>query len=285
MRHLTTALTLAALTLSLAAPVLTAQAQSTPPPTEAPEADKPAPHLSAEPPAGTTDCGKLLIPRAAYSDCKAKYAQTRIVPLTNVTQQNEANEILVAVRNMFDPSLKFYLLSSNQNAIVLSSYPEELDKIEAFIHALDRPHKVYRLTYTIAESDAGKRLGVEHFSLIAADGQRTTLKQGDKVPVATGSYNTENSASQTQFTYLDVGMNFDATVTSISTGVSLKTKVEQSSVGPSNTIAGVQEPVVRQTVLEGVSAATLGKPLMLGAIDVPNSTRHIDIDVVVEQIK
>jgi hypothetical protein len=65
----------------------------------------------------------------------------------------------------------------------------------------------------------------------------------------------------------------------------LKCKVEQSSVGPSNTIAGVQEPVVRQTVLESYSAATLGKPLMLGAIDVPNSTRHIDVDVVVELVK
>jgi type II secretory pathway component GspD/PulD (secretin) len=269
------ALTLAALTFALAA-----HAQS---PADAP-AEKPAAALSAEPPAGTTDCGKLPT-RTQQIDCTQKYAQTRIVSITNATQQNEANEILVAVRNVFPPSIKVFLLSAAQNAIVISTYPEELDKIEAFIHTLDRPHKVYRLTYTIAESDGGKRLGIEHFSLIAADGQRTTLKQGDKIPVATGSYTTDTNTAQTQFTYLDVGMNFDATVTSISTGVSLKTKVEQSSVGPSNTIAGVAEPVVRQTVLEGVSAATLGKPLMLGSIDIPNSTRHLDIDVLVEQIK
>jgi type II secretory pathway component GspD/PulD (secretin) len=278
MRHLTIALTTATLTLSLAA-----HAQSTPPATDTPEPTKPAVHLSAEPPVGTTDCGKLPT-RTQKSDCTEKYAQTRIIHLTSPAQQNDANEILVAVRNIADPSIKIFLVTS-QDDIIVRTYPEELDKIEAFIHALDRPHKVFRLTYTIAESDAGKRLGIEHFSIVAADGQRSTMKQGDKVPVATGSYNTENSASQTQFTYLDVGMNFDATVSSIAGGVSLKTKVEQSSVGPSNTIAGVAEPVVRQTVLEGVSAAPLGKPLMLGSIDVPNSTRHIDIDVVVEQIK
>jgi type II secretory pathway component GspD/PulD (secretin) len=238
---------------------------------------------SAEPPPGTTDCGKLSN-RVLVADCTLKYYQTRIVYLTNVSTPNDANEILVAVRNMFDPSLKVYLLPS-QNAVVLGTYPEMLNKIETFIHTLDKPHKTYRVTYTIAESDAGKRVGIEHFSLIAQDGQDTSLKQGDKIPVATGSFSTENSASQTQFTYLDVGMNFDVTVNTYGSGVMIKSKVEQSSVGASNTIAGVTEPVVRQSVLRGDSAVSLNKPLMLGSIDVPSSTRHLDIDVTVEEVK
>jgi len=242
-----------------------------------------AAHAQTTAAAVSSDCSKLAT-RTEQSDCRTKYYQTRIVYLTDSSNQNDANEILVAVRNMFDPSIKVFLVAS-QNEIVLGSYPQELDKIEGFIHTLDRAHKLYRLTYTIAESDAGKRVGIEHFSIIAIDGQRTTLKQGDKIPVATGSSTTENSTAQTQFTYLDVGMNFDVTVSSIAGGVVLKSKVEQSSVGPSNTIAGVQEPVVRQTVLEGISSVPLGKPLMLGSIDVPNSTRHLDIDVSIEQVK
>jgi type II secretory pathway component GspD/PulD (secretin) len=236
-----------------------------------------------DPPAGTTDCSKLPT-RPQQIDCGTKYAQTRIVYLNHVAYPNDANEILVAVRNMFDPSIKIYLIAS-KNAVVISTYPEELNKIEAFIHAIDTPRKTYRITFTIAESDAGKRVGIQHFSLIANDGQQTSLKQGDKIPVATGSFSTENSASQTQFTYLDVGMNFDVTVNSNAGGVYLKSKVEQSSVGSSNTIAGVTEPVVRQSVLQGTSAVPLGKPLMLGSIDVPASTRHLDIDVTVEEIK
>lgn len=229
------------------------------------------------------DCSTLSN-HTEKADCTVANYRTRIISLSNVTQLNDANDILTAARNMVDPGDKIYLLAS-QNAIVVGSYPEEIARAEALIHELDRPHKAFRLTYTVAVVEDGKTIGTQHYSLVAADGQRTTLKEGDKVPVATGSFSTDNAASQTQFTYLDVGMNFDATVVSMATGLALKTKVEQSSIGPTNTIAGVAEPVVRQSVLETVTLAPLGKPLMLGSIDIPNSTRRLDIDVLIEQIK
>jgi type II secretory pathway component GspD/PulD (secretin) len=229
-----------------------------------------------------TDCSTL--PHSEKIDCATANYQVKTIYLTNISQASEANEILVALRNMFDPGDKIYLVAS-QNAISIGSYPQEIARMEALAHELDKPHKSFRLTYTVAVVEDGKTIGTQHFSLVAADGQRTTMKEGDKVPVATGSFSTDNAASQTQFTYLDVGMNFDATVTSMASGLSLKTKVEQSSIGPTNTIAGVAEPVVRQSVLETVTIAPLGKPLMLGSIDIPNSTRRLDIDVLIEQIK
>jgi len=241
---------------------------------------------SPEPPAGTTDCSKLAT-HTDQADCQKKYAQPRTIYLTNVSSEQEANEILVDVRNVFDPGIKIYLIAS-QNAITVSTYPEELNKIEAFIHALDRPHKLYRLTYTLAEYDGGKSVGTQHVSMVVASGQRTTLKQGDKIPVATGSYSPNSSvadANQTQFTYLDVGLNFDSTLTEVKEGGVLKSKVEESSVNASNTIAGVTEPVIRQSVLESNAILTLNKPLMLGSIDIPNSTRHLDIDVLMELVK
>jgi len=82
-----------------------------------------------------------------------------------------------------------------------------------------------------------------------------------------------------------VGMNFDATLNEVEGGAVLKSKVEQSSLGTPSTIAGVQEPVVRQTVLDGIAVLTLGKPVLLGSIDVPTTTRRFDIAVVLEQIK
>ena len=61
--------------------------------------------------------------------------------------------------------------------------------------------------------------------------------------------------------------------------------MEQSSVAPERqTIANVEEPIVRQSVLEGTSILTPGKPANLGGIDIVGSTRHIDIEVVAEQI-
>jgi type II secretory pathway component GspD/PulD (secretin) len=235
-----------------------------------------------------TDCSKLARPE--YTDCVTAHAEIKTIYLANAIGQNDANEIMTAVRNVVDPGLKIYL-DSAQNALIVVTYPEEMARIEGIIHSLDRPRKTFRLTYTITELDAGKTLGTEHLSMVVEDGQRTTVKQGDKVPVATGSYSSgaaESSSGagiQTQFTYLDVGMNIDATLTAIEGGASLKTKVEQSSIGQTSTIAGVTEPIVRQTVVEGQTLLTLGKPVMISSIDIPNTTRRYDIAVVMDTIK
>ena len=232
------------------------------------------------------DCNKLTS-HSERNDCEAARLETRTIFLKNATNANNANEIMIAVRNSFDPGMKIYLVN-DQNALVVTSWPEELARVESLVRTLDLPRKTYRITYTLTELDAGKTIGTEHLSLVVVDGQRTTVKQGDKVPVATGSYsNGETTATgiQTQFTYLDVGLNIDATANDYNGGVLLKSKVEHSSLGQPSTIAGVQEPVVRQTVLEGISIVTFGKPVMLGTIDVPNSTHHFDIAVILDPIK
>jgi hypothetical protein len=65
----------------------------------------------------------------------------------------------------------------------------------------------------------------------------------------------------------------------------LSAKVEQSSVQESAPIAGVNEPVIRQAVLETTTLAIPGKPLVLGALDLPGSTRHLDVEVTVEPLQ
>jgi type II secretory pathway component GspD/PulD (secretin) len=208
--------------------------------------------------------------------------------LNNAVQANEANEIQVAIRNMLVPiSNKLYLVPS-QNALVIEATPEQFAVVRKIIADLDRPRKLYRLTYTITEMDAGKRIGSQHFSLVALDGQKTVLKQGTKVPIATGSYSAKGAPAneaQTQFTYLDIGMNFDATLTSTANGASLRTKVEQLGVAEEKSGVGAQDPVIRQTALEGTSLLTLGKPLVLGSLDIPGSTRHQEVEVLLELVK
>ena len=54
------------------------------------------------------------------------------------------------------------------------------------IEELDKPKKVYRLTYTITEMDGGKRVGAEHFEWLVAEGAKAVLKQGSRVPIVTG---------------------------------------------------------------------------------------------------
>lgn len=204
--------------------------------------------------------------------------------LAGISQQNDANEVLIALRNMLEPWTKMILVSS-QNAIVVSAPPDQQALAQRIISDLDRARKIYRLTFTLAESDSGKRVGIEHFSIIVAGGQRTVLKQGDKIPVATGTYEAKNdTGTQTQFQYLDIGISVDATLTDSPDGLQLKSKIEQSSLGQPSTIAGVQEPVIRQRLLEGTSAIKLNKPITLGGLDLESTTRHLDIEVVAEPV-
>ena len=223
------------------------------------------------------------------AEIEAKMADARVQTfyLTNASQQTEGDEIVVALRNILPPYIKIYFVA-DQNAVVVNASPDELALAQQLIKQLDRPRKTYRLTYTLTEVDGAKRIGTQHFSMVVVTGQQTTLKQGSKIPVATGSYNPTASASegtQTQFTYLDVGMNFNATLDETEHGARLNSKVEESSIGEDKTISGVNEPVIRQTVLQGTSFLTLNKPLMLGSVDILGSTRHIDIEVVMEQVQ
>ncbi len=209
---------------------------------------------------------------------------TQTFYLTNASEQQEVNEILTALRNTLNPYAKIYLVPS-QNAIVLTGTTDQIQLAQKILHDLDRPRRTYRLTYTLTESDAGKRIGIQHFAVIVVSGQRTTMKQGSRVPVATGSFDSGKSGAQTQVTYLDVGLNFDATLDESANGVRLRTKAEQSSIAEGTSGVGPQDPIVRQTLLEGTSILTPGKPLVLGSLDIPGSTRHQDVEVVMEVVK
>ena len=204
--------------------------------------------------------------------------------LNNISAPNEANEVTTGLRNLLDPKDKIYLVPA-QNAIVVDAPPDQIALARKLLKDLDRPRKTYRLGYTITEMDNGKSIGTQHFGVIVVAGGRTTLKQGSKVPVATGTFNSGNTGAQTQFTYLDVGLNIDSSVDESLDGLRLRSKVEQSSLSEEKSSLGPQDPIVRQTVMEGTSILTLGKPLILGSLDIPGSTRHLDISVVLGLVR
>ena len=144
--------------------------------------------------------------------------------------------------------------------------------------------KTYRLTYTLTETEGGKRVGTQHFAMIVVSGRKTVLKQGNRVPLVTGSVSTSGGA-QTQVQYLDIGLNIDASIEeSADDGVKLNTAVEQSSIAEGKSGFGTQDPIVRQAKLEGTSILTAGKPLILGSMDIPSSARRLDIEVVMEPV-
>lgn len=143
----------------------------------------------------------------------------------------------------------------------------------------------YRISYTLSESDGGKKIGVQHFALtVNNDSGRADLKIGSKVPISTGGVSKDGKfdPSEYQIQYLDVGLNISVVLNESSGGMQLNSKIEQSSVidSPATT---PQHPVIRQTVLSNTALLKAGETVALGAIDIPGSTRHLDIEVRMER--
>src|SRR5438874_2679658 len=98
----------------------------------------------------------------------------RTLYLHHMTQINEANEIYTAIRNMLPPHVRSFFVPS-QMAIEICGLPENIVSAEKIIKDLDRPKKSYRITYTVTEMDGSRRVVTQHFSLIVAPGQNSTL--------------------------------------------------------------------------------------------------------------
>jgi type II secretory pathway component GspD/PulD (secretin) len=256
----------------------------------APAAPKPSTDAPSAKPATPDSEARFASEHPCQVKVNTALCPERTFYLKNASQVSEANEIQTALRNTLPSDDKLFLIP-NQNAIIVLARPEDVSLAEKLIAELDHPKKNYRLTYTLTELDGTKPVGTQHFSMVLVSGQETTLKQGSKIPVATGSYtaggpNGENmSPVQTQFTYLDVGMNFDATLTAMGENAMLKSSVEDTSAAPERSeIAGVREPIVRQSTLKGESLLAPGKPLALGSMDIPGSTTHLQIEVLMDPL-
>jgi hypothetical protein len=129
--------------------------------------------------------------------------------------------------------------------------------------------------------DGSKRIGAEHFSLVVMTGEMSILKQGSKAPIVTGSYDAGNAKKETEVQYMDVGLSIVASLD----GEKLHTKVERSSFAEDKPVLGAQDPVIRQTVLDGLSNLSTDKVVVLGTLDVPGSSRHEEIEVAAEMIR
>jgi len=199
--------------------------------------------------------------------------------LNAVAGSSEGQDLFYAIRNTLSQYAKVQFVQS-QNAIIVRSTPDDLALVQKMLNDLERPKKSYRLTYTVTEMDGPKRIGVQHFVMVVASGQKTSLKQNSRVPVSTAP----PGVVQTQFSYQDVGMDFDATLDVFPNGARLNTLVNDSSFAQDLTENTSHPPISRHMTLEGASFIIPGKPLMLGAMDIPGSTRHLDVEVVMEPV-
>jgi general secretion pathway protein D len=120
---------------------------------------------------------------------------------------------------------------------------------------------------------------IQNPELRSVDGQQAKLKIGDRIPIATGSFQAGvgvgavgsaglvNPLVNTQFQYQDVGVNIDITPrVHPNHEISLKTKIEVSSVTGTSTIGGIMQPIISQRVVEHDIRLKDGEAFILGGL-------------------
>jgi general secretion pathway protein D len=116
----------------------------------------------------------------------------------------------------------------------------------------------------------------------ATDGQKADVKVGERIPIATGSYQTGaatavvSSLVNTQFQYIDVGVEVEITPTiHFDHDVSLKLKIVVSQTNGNESISGVTEPIITQRTAEQTIRLRDGEPSILNGILTQTSTKNI----------
>jgi len=163
--------------------------------------------------------------------------------------------------------------SSTSNGISLNTI--------ANLNATDFQVTIPQATATALMNDTDTRV-IQSPQVRALDGQKATLKIGDRVPVATGSFQPGiggvgiNPLVNTQFQYLDVGVNIEITPR-VHAGreISLKLSMDVSDVDSYVSIGGISQPVIGQRKIENEIRLKEGEVSLLGGMMEDSKTKAL----------
>jgi general secretion pathway protein D len=152
----------------------------------------------------------------------------------------------------------------------------------ANLDATDFQVTIPAATATALLSDSNTKI-IQNPQIRALDGQKATLKIGDRVPVATGSFQPGiggvgiNPLVNTQFQYLDVGVNIDITPR-VHAGreISLKLVMDVSAVTSHVSIGGIDQPVIGQRKIEHEIRLKDGEVNLLGGMLEDTQTKALN---------
>jgi general secretion pathway protein D len=149
------------------------------------------------------------------------------------------------------------------------------------LNATDFTVTIPPATATALFSDSSTKI-IQNPQIRAVDGQKASLKIGDRVPVATGSFQPGiggvgiNPLVNTQFQYLDVGVNIDITPR-IHAGreVTLKVMMDISNVTGQSNIGGISQPIIGQRKIEHEIRLKEGEVNLLGGMLEDSQTKSL----------
>src|SRR6202041_1252286 len=151
----------------------------------------------------------------------------------------------------------------------------------ANLNATDFQVTIPQASATASMADNDTKV-IQNPQIRALDGQKASLKIGERVPVATGSFQPGiggvgiNPLVNTQFQYLDVGVNIDITPR-VHAGreISLKLSMDVSDVDSYVSIGGISQPVIGQRKIENEIRLKDGEVSLLGGMMEDSRTKSL----------
>lgn len=141
----------------------------------------------------------------------------------------------------------------------------------------------YRLDFSFNEVLDGKIVNTRHYSMNLTAGNSDEIKIGTRVPVASG---TGSSVVSTQYQYIDIGTNLWSQIRQHGDELMLVVRGEVSNLDvETGEHAGGLPPVVRQIKISGDTLLVVGKPILIGSADDPNSKRQFQLEVTATKLK
>ncbi len=163
--------------------------------------------------------------------------------------------------------------SSTTNGITLNALGN--------LNATDFQVTISQATATALFSDSNSKL-IQNPQIRAVDGQKASLKIGQRVPTASGSFQPGiggvgiNPLVNTQFQYLDVGVNIDITPKVHPGGdITLKIAMDVSAVDSFQNIGGISQPVIGQRKIENEVRLREGEANLLGGMLEDSRTKSL----------
>lgn len=154
-----------------------------------------------------------------------------------------------------------------------SPSPKNTEKLTEKSPEQEPPKTVeaYRLDFSINELEDGKKINTRQYSMNLTRSQPQDIKIGTKVPIQT---------KQGEFQYLDVGTNISGRLQGHNDQLELIVNADMSNFAIPEQAQGHDSlPLIRQFKISGSALVVLGKPIIIGSADDPNSKRQFQVEV------
>lgn len=147
------------------------------------------------------------------------------------------------------------------------------------------PPSWYRVEFALNEFVNGKKINTRTYSVDAEEGSHPgILHIGNRVPIVTGSFtNTENKVLNTNFQYIDVGVNIRCEISDRSGAKALTADIDISSLTDAKQFKdAVNQPIIRQVRSNTTTIITFGKSMVIANMDDPSiENRRFQIEATV----